>query len=518
MEWLNQVVENIEHNDYLPLSWSAYNAKYVTNINIIKSIFSMLPQFKEDSHSVSLMTDAMQLIEKVTNFLNPGQTTVLVFDQPLYTIAKTIQWNMPYMFGENKFVIMLGGLHIEMGFLALIGSFVTGSGWVEALEESGVATSGKADSFLQGAHVKRSRHAHQVMACSLYQLLSDAYSESSATDFETFSNEKSSVLQFRFWLTTLELELLLLTFVHSLREGNFHLYIEALHKVTPWFFSLDRVNYSRYLPVHIRDMQALSRTHPDILRNFVEGKFVIRSSEKNFSSISIDQAHEQNNKHVKGQGGIIGLTANESAFNRWIVSGPEIAEMIQQFKESSKPTSEGGENEMKHHDEGEAFQEQFKLDLERLLVTMREYGNPFSEDSTDTSVVLHNGNLKTGKSVEHFSKIEEVGEKTYEAFVKERFVERTASISKTIPTGNFFIFNTETNRGKKQQQVTCLKNDVSLFSRLFIACQNQDGDLDNFFQYENQDYPPSISIFNELKSGNKADLLSTLKRKQILQP
>ena len=99
---------------------------------------------------------------------------------------------------------------------------------------------------------------------------------------------------------------------------------------------------------------------------------MIRSSEKNFSSISIDQAHEQNNKHIKDQGGIIGLTTNESALNRWI-------EMIQQFKEASKPTSEDGANEMKHHEEGEAFQEQFKLDVERLLVTMREYGNPFSE-------------------------------------------------------------------------------------------------------------------------------------------
>ena len=162
MEWLNQVVENIEHNDSLPLSWSAYNAKYVTNINIIKSISSVLPLFKEDSYSVSLMTHAMQLIEKVTNFLNPGQTPVLVFEQPLYAIAKAIQWNMPNRFGENQFVIMLGGLHIEMGFLALIGSFVTGSGWVEALEGSGVATSGKADSFIRGAHVKRSRYAHQV--------------------------------------------------------------------------------------------------------------------------------------------------------------------------------------------------------------------------------------------------------------------------------------------------------------------------------------------------------------------
>ena len=48
---------------------------------------------------------------------------------------------------------------------------------MEALKESGVATFGKADSFLWGAHVKRSRYAHQVMACSLYQLLRDAYSE-----------------------------------------------------------------------------------------------------------------------------------------------------------------------------------------------------------------------------------------------------------------------------------------------------------------------------------------------------
>ena len=52
MEWLNQVVENIEHNDSLPLSWSAYNAKYVTDISIIKSISFMLSLFKEDSHSV----------------------------------------------------------------------------------------------------------------------------------------------------------------------------------------------------------------------------------------------------------------------------------------------------------------------------------------------------------------------------------------------------------------------------------------------------------------------------------
>ena len=100
--------------------------------------------------------------------------------------------------------------HIEMGFLAVIGSYLTGSGWVEALEESGVTTSGKADSFLRGAHVKRSRYVHQVTACFLYQLLRDAYLELQEND--SFSDEKSRVPQFRFWRTALELESLLLTF------------------------------------------------------------------------------------------------------------------------------------------------------------------------------------------------------------------------------------------------------------------------------------------------------------------
>lgn len=39
---------------------------------------------------------------------------------------------------------------------------------------------------------------------------------------------------------------------------------------------------------------------------------------------------------------------------------------------------------------------------------------------------------------------------------------------------------------RAQQQLSSTKNDCSLFSRLYIACQVCDGDLDDFFQHENQ--------------------------------
>ena len=146
-------------------------------------------------------------------------------------------------------------------------------------------------------------------------------------------------------------------------------------------------------------------------------------------------------------------------------------------------------------------------------MTIKEYGNPFSEDSKDSLIVLHTGGLKKGVPVDNVMKIAEVGEKAYEAFITERFVERKEPISKTISMNNLRIFDNEKAQGKKEQQIKCLKNDVSLLPRLFIACQNRDGDLDDFFCYENQEFPLSISQYNDLRSGNKADLLKYLENK-----
>ena len=41
--------------------------------------------------------------------------------------------------------------------------------------------------------------------------------------------------------------------------------------------------------------------------------------------------------------------------------------------------------------------------------------------------------------------------------------------------------------------------------------------LDDFFRDENQEFPPSISQYNDLRSGNKADLLKYLENKAASQ-
>ena len=47
------------------------------------------------------------------------------------------------------------------------------------------------------------------------------------------------------------------------------------------------------------------------------------------------------------------------------------------------------------------------------------------------------------------------------------------------------------------------KSNVGLFSRLFIACQTRDGDLETFFAHENQPNLPSLSENGTLKLPKK---------------
>ena len=63
---------------------------------------------------------------------------------------------------------------------------------------------------------------------------------------------------------------------------------------------------------------------------------------------------------------------------------------------------------------------------------------------------------------------------------------------------------------KQKQQLTSLKNNAELFSWLYISCQTRDGDLEEFFRYENQTCPPSLSDAGRLCQGTKCDLLACL--------
>ena len=273
----------------------------------------------------------------------------------------------------------------------------------------------------------------------------------------------------------LELELLVIVYVRSLYQASFDMYLEALTVRTPWFHALDHTNYARWIPVHLRDMAELFTKHPNVAKEFKAGKFTVQKTRKVFSSIAIDQAHEQNNALIKGDGGAVGLTDNPRALHRWMTAGPEVARVVQEFQSacSYKETR----FHTCHHDQTTHVQTAFADDVHSLLSVIEDFGNPFEEESADL-IVLDTKIIAGSEAVETVRNVRKIGQEQFKTFTQERLVERTKPIDDFITRNKLKVFGSPKQKVvSKEKQVTSLKSDVGLFSRLYIGCQTREGIL-----------------------------------------
>ena len=48
--------------------------------------------------------------------------------------------------------------------------------------------------------------------------------------------------------------------------------------------------------------------------------------------IALDHNHEQENAKIKGEGGAVDLTEDPASLRRWLIAGPEIARVVNEFE------------------------------------------------------------------------------------------------------------------------------------------------------------------------------------------
>ena len=140
-------VDNIDHN---PSSTTATGSFHGTGVSLFQH-----PDFDKqgtEMNNVTIRSGSSKCINLCQTSIHtspqlshPDQIPVLACDQPLYAIAKNIQCPWPSILGEDKLLIMFGGLHIEMAAWKAVGTWMDGSGWTDALIQAEVGTSGKAD-------------------------------------------------------------------------------------------------------------------------------------------------------------------------------------------------------------------------------------------------------------------------------------------------------------------------------------------------------------------------------------
>ena len=127
--------------------------------------------------------------------------------------------------------------------------------------------------FVNAGHVTRTRRIHKITAAALYIMRHLAYQkylralteDQQPFQFKEWKEDMSSKHpQFLYWSRVLQLQLIVFQLVRAFRNADFSLYLHSLSQPIPWMFSLDHINYARWLSVHLRDMRALQVKHPDV--------------------------------------------------------------------------------------------------------------------------------------------------------------------------------------------------------------------------------------------------------------
>ena len=157
------------------------------------------------------------------------------------------------------------------------------------------------------------------------------------------------------------------------------------------------------------------------------------------------QSHHQHNDVVKDADWAVGLTECPAALQRWIFSEPEVERVINDFE---KYRLRIVHTWLELHRPG--VQKILLQDVTLLKSAIDEYGNPFLDTSTDILVI-----------------------DTWDIVEK----------SVIVQYDNIHLFNTphKSQNTNTSRLVSSLKNDRNLFSRLYVAYQFRDGNLNDCF-------------------------------------
>jgi len=175
---------------------------------------------------------------------------------------------------------------------------------------------------------------------------------------------------------------------------------------------------------------------------------------------------------LKVSGGLIGITLNPSARNKFFLIAPELAGLAEEAKNMAGLSRRKKANE--HHNLSTAILVSEERNVKQLTATIERFTNPFTEESDDlfnlvTKVVVAE-NVKDdlcGQSV--------IGRKLLETFVNERIKSDKVNVWSKMKKRKLLTWriNGKKLRVSLKDKVVELQEDRNLFARLMMVAKSR---------------------------------------------
>lgn len=166
--------------------WSGFQSLKFSDTSPPSTI-GYCPMIQADANEYSTIYKVMKLSLEMANALGQSDS-VVTFDLAIYIKAKELQIRYPDEF--KNVVVRLGGFHIALNYLALLGKMYSNSGLEDLLIDSGVYAPGTTTALMAGKSYNRGVRAHKLCFKALFRLLWKAFAswlEENAPDLDESS-------------------------------------------------------------------------------------------------------------------------------------------------------------------------------------------------------------------------------------------------------------------------------------------------------------------------------------------
>lgn len=495
-----------------------------------------------------------------------GPSALFVETKPIRSVERCI--TSAHLKFEEEFsdtVIRLGGFHIALNFLSLLGKKYQSSGLEDLLIESGVYAAGTTSALMKGKSYNRGVRTHKLVMEALFRLRWNTFVKSSQPgdrvanenavlkkieecrhaittkkdvrpkveelqretselrmlfqDFTDESREKSKM--FAFWEEYCRMVKLLLQFVKAERTGDWKLHLSSVAAMIPYFFAMDRPNYARWLPVYIMDMRQMETKHPEVHQEFLKGNHAVSRSSKPFAQVWSDMALEQTiNADSKSKGGIKGISQNPGALDRWFLTSHERASITTAIKEMYM--QERVQVDV-HKEASPKRVARDEADVQKLISCFKSelMSDPFAMD-TELLVNFATGIVLPSDITERLVTSTEKGQEQMKTFVEKRLNTNQANFWDPIPNLKVKTFESTTKKVRVKstdEKMVTVGADRDLFGRLLIAANVRQVNLKEVLSFELSSVPFSLAHQDgSLRKTTKSVLAGLIEAKVNVRP
>ena len=421
--------------------WTSFNQRETDSSPQVTSI-SYMPIVQAPAHDFDTLNTVVLRCKHVAQKLGQ-QHVVITVDEALFCKLMELKWAKPDF--QDCLIVRLGGLHIAMNFMKVLGKHVQSSGLLEAWIDGNLIGSKTAVQIMDGKSYAKGMRLHKITLQAMWRLLlpqlltfmKDTNPDLKKEICETKNNatEKLEVLlaseefgavvesfvtastnpNFRYWWGYMKMVHVLLMFTRAQRDGIWDLHLCSFQAMLPYFMRYNHINYARWGTVYLNEMHQLPQ---DVKREFEAGNFVVKRSPHSFNQVDPDQSQEWLNCVGKKGGGIIGITKTSSALGRWALSYNLRSHLALETREVFGLGS--GDNFV-HNETTKSRQKRDSVDEDALLLVLSRFGL-FSSDMPQTLQNIANKDLVSKDIEEDLLAVERKGQEQLNTFVAERLL------------------------------------------------------------------------------------------------